>query len=66
MLFCYISTKTLSDFKLSKLMYIVTFTKRWSIVSASMVQNSHKAVSLILHFKRYLLVEIIRSVKFYH
>ena len=30
------------------------------MVSISIVQNSHKAVSPILHFKRYLLVGIIR------
>ena len=39
--------------------------KRWFIVSISIEQNSHKAVSLILHFNRYLLVGIIRIKHLY-
>ena len=49
-----------------KMLYIVTFPKKWFIVSITIVQNSHKAVSPILYFKRYLLVGIIRIMHLYN
>ena len=47
------------------MLYIVTFTKKMiNSFHFSIVQNSHKAVSPILHFKRYLLVGQPKRVKF--